>query len=102
MRRNKKIPPSNQSTLTSHTYPQRLLTLPPAEGREIANMPDLAPNRVICDLVRGATQMRRAQFLDAASSIFRQRAASCLGKRDAAWELRLTAIYLKTPDEAFS
>jgi hypothetical protein len=46
--------------------------------------------------------MRRAQFQDAASSIFRQTEASYLGKRDAAWELRLTSIYLKTPDEAFS
>ncbi len=66
------------------------------------NMPDLTPDRATCDLACDATQMRRAQFQDAASSIFRQTEATCLGKRDAAWELRLNVIYLKTPDEAFS
>lgn len=65
-------------------------------------MPGLGPDRVICDLACGAMQMHPAQSQDAASSIFPQPSASCLGKRDAVWELRQIGIYLKTPDEAFS
>jgi len=65
-------------------------------------MLDLTPDRAACDLACVATQMRRAQFQDAASSLFHLTWAAYLGKRGAVWELRLTAIYLKTPDEAFS